>query len=160
MSWLTNVLGGSIGKVLDAGGALADRFIQTADEKSAFKLEFEKLIQKRDSEIEQTFRTTIEAKERVMVAELKHGDAYTKRARPTVVYVGLAAIIFNYCVIPTISVILDRVFPPFELPTEFWAAWGGVVATWSIGRTMEKRGVRNKFVSAMTGAASKGSILD
>ena len=40
---------------------------------------------------------------------------------------------------------------PFELPTEFWLAWGGIVSTWSIGRSAERRGARNKAVSLVTG---------
>ena len=89
-NWLTNLFTGGVGNVVDSIGGIADTFIQTPDEKTAFKLEVEKLIQQRDSEIEKTIRTELQAKERVLIAELNQGDNFTKRARPTVVYAGLS----------------------------------------------------------------------
>ena len=32
-----------------------------------------------------------------------------------------------------------------ELPGPLWAAWGSVCSVWSIGRTLERRGMQNKF---------------
>ena len=112
------------------------------------------------SDIEETARMELEAKQNIMVAELQQGDNYTKRARPTTVYFGLVVIFYNYCVIPTIGLIQGYTLPPFELPTEFWAAWGGIVATWSIGRTAEKRGKMNRLTGAITGTENKGSLLE
>ena len=47
-----------------------------------------------------------------------------------------------------------------NLPAEFWYAWGGVVATWSIGRTMERRGATNNLVNVITGSKARPSILE
>ena len=81
--------------------------------------EMESLLQKPDSEIEQTIRAELGAKARALVAELAQGDNYTKRARPTVVYAGLIFIFYNYCVVPTIQSLTDAAVVAFALPTEF-----------------------------------------
>jgi len=148
MSTIGNLLsGGLLGTVTD----IADKFIESDDEKSAFKLQMEEVLQKRDSEIEQTIRSELKAKENIIVAEMTQGDNYTKRARPTVIYFGLAVIFFNYCFIPAIQMFNGSVINPFMLPTEFWVAWGGTMSVYSVGRSMEKRGKRNKFTKAAVG---------
>ena len=91
-------------------------------------------------------RQELQAKERILVAELTQGSTFTKAARPSVVYYGLAAICFNYSILPFVQWLGGEAPQPFELPTEFWLAWGGIVSTWSIGRSAERRGARNKAV--------------
>ena len=166
MSLIGKILGGGLTKVVGGIADVADRFIETPDEKREFKLAVETLLQKRDSEVEQTIRAELGAKERVLVAELQQGDNYTKRARPTVVYAGLVFIGINYVLFPIIGRamgLFDVVVstePLADLPTEFWAAWGGICATWSIGRSAEKRGTRNKLVGAITGTPTPSRLLD
>ena len=103
MSFISNILGGGLTKVVGGIAKAADRFIETPDEKREFTLAVETLLQKRDSEVEQTIRAELGAKERVLVAELNQGDNYTKRARPTVVYAGLLFIGINYVLFPIIG---------------------------------------------------------
>lgn len=145
MSWLSGLLRPD--KLIGQIGTIIDDLRTTDDEKNAAKLAMEQLIQQREAQVEETIRAELGAKERVMVAELQQGDNYTKRARPTVVYAGLAFILFNY-VLPNYLPIEKAV----DLPAEFWIAWGGIVATYSIGRSMEKRGVRNQVVQGITGS--------
>lgn len=160
MGWLTKVLGGSVGTLVEQVGGVADRFHLSGEEKQKFKLEMEALIQKRDSEIEETIRTELQAKERVLVAELTQGDTYTKRARPTVVYAGLIFIFLNYCVIPAIQSLAGVDVKPFKLPPEFWVGWSGIVATWFIGRSAEKRGSRSRLTSIITGSGTSRLLDD
>ena len=166
MSFISNILGGGLTKVVGGIAKAADRFIETPDEKREFTLAVETLLQKRDSEVEQTIRAELGAKERVLVAELQQGDSYTKRARPTVVYAGLVFIGINYVLFPIIGRVMGlfdidvSTEPLADLPTEFWAAWGGICATWSIGRSAEKRGTRNKLVGAITGTSTPSRLLD
>jgi len=152
MSWLSKILGSGVGSVVTEAGGVIDKFHLSGEERQKFKMELEALLQKQNSEIEETIRTELRAKERVLVAELAQGDSYTKRARPTVVYAGLAFIFFNYCIIPAIQSLAGVRVEPFHLPTEFWAGWSGIVATWTIGRTMEKRGARSRLTSIITGS--------
>ena len=78
MSWLTKILSSSVGSVVNQVGDVVDRFHLSGEEKQKFKLEMEALLQKRSSEIEATIRSELQAKERVLVAELTQGDKYTK----------------------------------------------------------------------------------
>lgn len=152
MSWLTDIFTGGASEIIGGVDKIIGRFKASPEEKNAFKLDLERLLQERDSEIEKTIQTEMGAKERVLVAELNQSDNYTKRARPTVVYAGLAFIFFNYCLVPAIqSFCPDVTVAAFELPNAFWGAWGGITSTWVIGRSAEKRGVRNKVVSMITG---------
>jgi hypothetical protein len=149
--WMGKIFAGGIGNLAEQLGGVADRFIHTKDEKAKFKLDMESLLQKAGSELEQTMRTELQSKERIMVAELTQGDNYTKRARPTVVYFGLAVIAWNYSIVPFLGAFIATPMPLMPLPAEFWYAWGGVVATWSVGRTMERRGSKNNLLTLVTG---------
>jgi len=159
MSLISKVLSSGFGDDVEKVGNVADRFHLSGEEKQKFKLEMEALLLKRDSVVEQTLRSELQAKERILVAELKQGDAYTKRARPTVVYAGLAFTLFNYTIVPVLSKINGIDISPLELPSEFWYGWSGIVATWSVGRTMEKRGASNPVSRAVTGN-QRSSLLD
>ena len=44
MNWITKIFGGAAGDVADKVAGIADRFIQTKDEKAAFEMEMEKLF--------------------------------------------------------------------------------------------------------------------
>lgn len=151
MSWFTTLFSGGATQVIEKVGDVIDEFHLSSEEKQNFKLQLKQVVAARESEIEQTIRKNLEAKERILVAELAQGDVYTKRARPTVVYFGLVMIALNYFVVPTISMLAGRPPTPFDLPVEFWAAWGGIVATWAVGRSFEKVGAGNKVTRAVTG---------
>ena len=159
--WLSKLFTGSIVEIGEGVANIADRFIQSADEKAAFKLEMERLLQARDAELEATIRTELQAKERVMVAELQSGDSYTRRARPTMAYFGMAVILLNYVILPWAGFFMsgEGVPPPLDMPAEFWYAWAGVVGVWSIGRTMERRGSQQELVKIVTGKQNQPSIL-
>lgn len=151
MSIISNVLNSSFGKTIEGIGTVIKKFITTDKDRMEAELELNVLLQKRDLEIESTLRRQLEAKERILVAELQQGDRFTKRARPSVVYFGLGMIFINYCFMPILQYWKETPITTFDLPAEFWWAWGGIVATWSIGRTAEKRGIKNKMVSLFTG---------
>ena len=137
MSFITDILKSNpIGAALTG---VVNSLTTSSEEKTKAKLEIERLMAKHDSEVEETIRAEL-------VAELNQGDSYTKRARPTVVYAGLVMIAYNYCMAPSLGI--QRI----DLPTEFWAGWSGIVATWSIGRSVEKSGKSNKVTKAITGS--------
>ena len=152
MSIFSKIFDATAGNLVGAIAGAADRFITTGDEKNAFKLEAAALVAARDSELEQTMRAELQAKERVLVAELQQGDNYTKRARPTVVYGGLVILTVNSVILPWIAHFTGQVVPEIQIPAIFWTGWAGIVATWSIGRTMEKRGAGNQVTSLITGS--------
>lgn len=160
-NWLSKLFSAGALSFAEGVAGIADRFIQTPEEKAQFTVAMEQLMQARDSELEQTIRTELVTKERIMVAELQSGDNYTRRARPTLVYFGMLVIALNYVVLPWAGFFTDGAMPPLlEMPTEFWYAWGGTVSVWFVGRSMERRGAKNNLVSIVTGNQPTTSILD
>ena len=182
MSWFSKLFAGGVGEMVEKVGSTIDKFHLSGEEKQAFRLELQKTLMQRESDIEQTIRKNLEAKERILVAELQQGDNYTKRARPTVVYFGLIMIALNYFLLPAALLLTDNedllkhcststngdgvkteqceretLFP---LPEEFWVAWGGIVATWAVGRSFEKSNSSNKLSRAITGNKKQTSLLD
>jgi len=151
MSWISDIFAGGASGIIDGVGDVVDRFVTTGDEKNAMKLEVEKIVTARMAMANSQAETEMNAKSRIIEAELNQSDKFTKRARPTVVYMGLLFILYNYCVVPTVQQFTGIPVTPFTLPTEFWYGWSGIVATWSVGRTMEKRGIKNKATMAITG---------
>lgn len=93
----------------------------------------------------------IEAQKSIIVSEMSQGDAYTKRARPTIVYAGLAFIFAVHVAFPILIFFTGETLPALSLPEEFWWAWTGVCGIWVFGRSMEKRGASNKIVDMITG---------
>ncbi|MBU1101136.1 MAG: holin family protein [Bacteroidetes bacterium] len=89
-------------------------------------------------------KTVVDAKAKVMVAELEQKDNYVKRARPTILYGGLFALFTNYIILPWIAHFTGGSLPSIDLPSEFWYAWGGVASVYSFRRTDEKiKGVQS-----------------
>ena len=160
MSFISKILSSGTGDLIDKASQAVKRFVTTEDDRNQFKLELEGLLQARDSEVEQTIRAELGAKERVLVAELNQDDNFTKRARPMVVYMGLAYIGINYTLAPILAAVLGVTIPALDLPSEFWLAWGGICSSWVIGRSAEKRGTRNKLTAAVTGSTAPPSLLD
>ena len=166
MSWIASVLGSGVSDVLTSVDGLIGRFKASPNEKQAFRVELEQILTQRAAAQEARLTQTLESRERVLVAELQQSDNFTKRARPSVVYMGLVFIFLNYCIVPIVRSLGEN--PPssstdlaFPLPGEFWAAWGGIVATWAIGRSAEKMGRQGRVVSAITGnAPPRASLLD
>ncbi len=107
-----------------------------------------------------TIRTELEAQKSILVAELQQGDNYTKRARPTVVYVGLIFILLEifgirHIVLNNLDLgenALAIIESSDAIFKTFLAAWAGVVGVYAVGRSIEKRGTRNAWTSAITGS--------
>ena len=154
MGILSKVFSGGAGELVGKLGGVVERFAAGHLGKKELALEMDKLVAERESDIEQTIRAELSAKESVIVAELAQGDGYTKRARPTVVYAGLAVLAINHVALPWAAHFSGQAIPVIELPTAFWAGWSGIVVTWSIGRTMERRGSQNGFTKLATGSGA------
>jgi len=158
MTWMGKIIGALTGGLGDKIIKVVDDLHLSGEEKQAFQVKIQKLIQESDAQLQSSLRKELEAKERILVAELQQGDSYTKRARPTVVYGGLVFIFLQYIVLPLIAQITGTNYTINAFPEEFWYGWSGIVATWSMGRTFEKRGAGNKLTDAITGNKSK--LLD
>lgn len=166
-NFLRKIAASGIGGFAQSIANIVDQFTMDKEEKAQFTLALEDLEQRATSELEQTMREELGAKERIMVAELQQGDKYTKRARPTLIYAGMAVIAWNYCIIPVVGwAILQystgyvEPLPPLPLPEPFWLAWGGAVGVWSLGRSMERRGASSNLISTITGNKARDSVSD
>ncbi len=144
-----------LGPIADFAKSIVDRFFPPAmseEDRTKAAMELQQLLAARENAV-------MDAQKAIMVAELSQGDNYTKRARPTVVYVGLVFIALVHVVMPMAAWIwlavkgspLDTLMPDLKLPHEFWWAWAGICSTWVVGRSFEKSGVRNKLVQTITG---------
>jgi len=151
MSFISKIFSGGIADIINTAGDTLKKFITTDKDRLEFEQNFENILTTRMSKIEDSLMTELVAKERILVAELQQGDKFTKRARPSVVYFGLVIIFVNYCLIPIIQYFKEMPIITFDLPSHFWYGWSGIVATWSIGRSAEKRGIKNKFTSVIAG---------
>jgi hypothetical protein len=156
MPILTEILGGGLGK-------LVKDVIGTFHLDPAQKLEFEKIISEHEHEIQmkeyelqvkamEAENAMVAAQKDIIVAEMAQTDNFTKRARPMIVYAGLAAIFLAHIILPYIVWFTKQTVPPIELPEDFWYVWGGVCSIWFVGRTFERMGTRTKAVKVITGS--------
>ncbi len=152
MSWIAKILGSGfsgladgVSKILGAAG------VENADQKAAIGLEIQKLANEEARFVADEIMAEMSSKEKILVAELNQGDSYTKRARPTVVYAGLVILVVNHIFLPWFAYFAGMVIPTIDIPGIFWTGWSGIVMTWSVGRSMEKRGIKNKIINKITG---------
>lgn len=168
MSKFSDILKGGLEGILNPIKDTIDEFHLSGEEKNKLLLEFKQNLATVFSQVEQTHRAELNAKEKIIVAELNQGDKFTKRARPAIVYWGILLITICYVIFPLITGLIltlqgelivtlengNKVInqlPTIKLPQEFWWAWSSVVGIYAIGRSAEKYGVRNKMVDAITG---------
>jgi hypothetical protein len=142
-----------LGSVADFATSMADRFFpkkMDETEKAGKTLEFIKALEGREASREAN-------QKEVIVAELNQGDLFTKRARPSIIYFGLAVIGLNHVILPWAAWMIVNIFsktvelPIIELPAEFWYTWGGVCSVYVWGRTKEKSGAKDKLIGMITG---------
>ncbi|GAG93880.1 unnamed protein product, partial [marine sediment metagenome] len=158
----------SVLSVIESVGGIAGRIIDRVLPEKMKDAERADAILKISQMIDERDNTLINAQRDIIVAELEQGDKFTKRARPTIVYTGLAVMIFNYALIPFISrcvewyviaqggdITIFASLTMINMPDAFWYSWSGVVGVYAVGRTAEKRGARGKLISWITGKDNK-----
>jgi hypothetical protein len=142
-----------LGSVAELAKDMVDRFFPKAmdeAEKAAIQVKMTEAIQAREASV-------ISSQKDIMVAEMNQSDNFTKRARPSIVYFGLAAIGLNHVILPWVAWFMVEILgktsklPVIGLPEEFWYTWGGVCSIWIWGRSKEKMGTRDKMISMITG---------
>jgi hypothetical protein len=150
MNWLKKIFTGGIGQAAEQIGNVVADISEKHLGKKELKLELEKILAAQATQQFQAAAVEIQAKERILVAELQQGDNYTKRARPSIIYVGL------------IGAIVDGIGAiDFTMPADFWYIWGGVCSVYVVGRSVQLskvNGVAGKVAGMITG--HKSSLLN
>jgi hypothetical protein len=86
---------------------------------------------------------------------------YTAAARPSIIWVGLGLIVWNYAAIPTLGVLVgllmhikpaDYGIVPVALPDWFWSAWKVIALGYVFMRTTDK--AANSLFGGAGGSAS------
>lgn len=143
-----------LGSLADLAKGLVDRFWPPAAseaEKMAASMQIQQMLEARESAV-------LDTQKAVMVAEMNQTDPFTKRARPSIVYFGMAAIGLVHVLLPMLAWIILSLggkplanMPNIQLPVEFWYTWGGVCSIWIVGRSAEKRGSTDQLVGMIIG---------
>lgn len=152
MSFLGKLMSSGVGEIVGAVGQVIDAVHTSDEEKVELKLKVEAAVTQRMAVIEQSIQARFKMVSNVIESEMRSGDNFTKRARPSLVYFGMIVIFLNYLLFPWISHFGGAAPPSIELPEEFWYAWTGVVGLWVVGRSAEKSGTHNKATRAITGS--------
>jgi hypothetical protein len=139
MNFLDKIIGGGIGSILEGASSVIDSLQAGKLNKQEAVKQLTEIADREKSRMHDEAVAEIGAKERILVAELQQGDAFTKRARPFVVYSGplivIAEVVMRYIAhfkglsAPATPDILTWYLP-------MWAGYGSVYA-W--GRSTEKR---------------------
>jgi len=134
------------GNLLSGLKDIIGQFVTDPTKKAELEQAARELAVKQAAIIEETTQKEIEAKQAIMTAELTQGDNYTKRARPTIIYAGLAAMFVNYVFLPWLAFFSKgAALPAIQVPDIFWQVWAGVSGLYVLGRTCEKTGVTLPF---------------
>ncbi len=157
MSFFSKLFSGGVSEVVDSVGGVLDKFTLTKQEKEEIKMELQSRLIQVETELELTYRKELDTRSDIVKTELAQGDNYTKRARPTIIYMGLLFIFIAYVLVPVIAYISgvpNENLPAIDLPDEFWWAWATVVGIYGAGRSAEKIGITNKITNLATGSGA------
>jgi hypothetical protein len=127
-------IGSAVSSVTGLAKSLVDRFLPPTmgeADKAKAQIEMQELLQNYET-------TLINTQKDIIVSEMSQQDTFTKRARPTVVYAGLAFIFLVNVFFPIVIFATKGTAPELSLPQEFWWSWSGVVGTWIVGRSAER----------------------
>lgn len=135
MGLLDKLLTGSAASLIKEIGELFTRHKLSAEQKATLEQGIREIAYRQFAETEATVRAEMDAKVRVLVAELQQDDRYTKRARPTLIYAGL--VIAALQTLPDFAMFGQEI--AFVAPNWFYGVWGAATAVYKIGRTYEKQ---------------------
>jgi len=80
----------------------------------------------------------VRASREAIVAETQSGDAYTRRARPTLLYIVYLVLIWNYVLVPTWQLATGQPAAPIELPEELFWLFGAGYLGYTGARSWDK----------------------
>lgn len=149
---LGGIISGGVGGVVDKVGDIFkilkgdkedDPKLSAAE--LQLKLELTKLQNDLQTKMSDAVTGDLANQRELIKAELSNEDPYVRRARPTIIWVGIIIFLFNYALLPFITTMVQLFgggfsFVPITLPTEFWGVWGIYTGGYAYLRTREKQG--------------------
>ncbi len=125
-------------KVIDAIGGGDSGQVSVVDLEPAIAQAVLERDAARDNAMAETLQSELESRARIIEAEMQQGDTYTKRARPTVVYTGLAMFLLEFGIRAWL-VLRGQPMPEGTIiPGALIAGWTTVTGVWAVGRSAEK----------------------
>lgn len=155
MGILANIFKGTAGTVVKEIAGAIDEYKLTKEERAELELKTQEIILGHFSTLQNSVQARYAAVRGIIEAEMQQGDAFTKRARPMVVYVGLALFVVEYLA-GWLCTANGWPVPP-KINEEFIFAWAGVVGVWSLGRSYEKVKGPGGVSTFATGSRGKGA---
>ena len=155
MSFFSKLFSGGVSGILGSVSGVIDKFTLSKEEKQEFQLQMQSRLMQIETELEKSYRMELDSRKEIIKAEMAQGDLFTKRARPTIIYVGLLFIFIVHVILPVVAYISGTPaenMPMINLPSEFWWAWGTVVSVYGAGRSAEKMGISNTITNLATGS--------
>ena len=110
--------------------------VPDGEAKEAIKNELSEVVKQQSTTLESVYKNRAD----IVKAEMLQ-DKFTKRARPTIMYLFAFIILMNYCVMPIISVLFHLNLGVIELPGVAWDVFKVVFSVYAISRTAEKTDV-------------------
>lgn len=149
---LGGIFAGGVREVVGGVVSVFDDLHTSPEERAELEARVGEIVNERMRVVQEGVRGRMEMVARVIEAEAKHGNAYTKAARPSIVYTGLLIHAAN-ALLPLLGF-----GEQIEVDPNFTYVWGGVCSVWVAGRSAEKMGHYGKVSSAITG--NKPSVVD
>jgi Protein of unknown function (DUF3154). len=143
MGLLSNILGSGLKEIVSTVSGVVDEFTLSPEEKARLNQEMQRLVLEQFQAVEASVQARFAMVKEIIAAEMSQGDNFTKRARPTVVYVGLVLFAVQ---------VLAQLFPGvphIEVPVDFTIAWASIVGVWSVGRSYEKGSGKTNVISRL-----------
>lgn len=133
MNWIT-----TIADTLKSAFGLVDDLHTSEEEKSSLKIKLQELFNQHQRDVMANYNKEMQSVRDVIVAELNQDDNYTKRARPTVLYLFIVIVMLNYCIFPFINHFTVKPLPLIDLPPEAWQMFQWIFGVYGVGRSVEK----------------------
>jgi len=150
--WLKNLFTGGAAQLLKTVDQVIDNVTTTQEEKMKLdiakeQLRFEilqvtSLMEQKAAELVQK---DLEGVRQQAMVELRSEDPFVRRARPAIIWTGVAVFVVNYIVMPAAGFVLSKTVTPVQLPDMFWYTWGTITGGYAFLRTLEKTGTKIKF---------------
>lgn len=140
---ISSLVSGGVSGFADAFKTIWSTFKLTPEQKAAADAAIE-ANKDRLEEIDQQYKIKVldsnvalnETASKNLVADAESGDAWVRRARPSVIWMGNILLFWNYAIIPFFGAHWHLV--PVSIPDAFYWTWGTCVTGYVFARTIDK----------------------